>query len=191
MIRRRLILTGALAAGFPVRAFAQPLPKPAPAGKAASVLFITGTSVGNGADTTEDALQSFTLPAGILANVGDMIRITAGGSAGGTTDAKLVRIRLGSITGTIVANPTLNVATMTRWSAIVALVKTGPNAQSYAGNASLAVGGSASGALAGPATLTDTAPIQIIVTGQNNTNPVAGSVLCTFLSVEFIGGSGP
>src|SRR6185369_2057528 len=54
-------------------------------------------SVGNGADTTEDTLQTFSIPAATLRTVGDRLRIVAGGTYGATTDSKTVKVKIGGV----------------------------------------------------------------------------------------------
>src|SRR6185369_8740398 len=63
------------------------------------------SSVGNGADTSEDTLPTVVLAAGLLRSVCDRVRIVAGGTMGATTDTKNGRIKFG---GTTVANATGN-----------------------------------------------------------------------------------
>jgi len=174
--RRGLLLTG-----FPALAVAQP--ESVSAAKAVS-LFATGVNVGNGADLTEDTLQSYTLPANRLANVGDMLRITAGGSFAGTTDSKNARVRFGAA---VLSAPGGSAASTVRWSVIANLVKTSASNQSYTTLGAVLNGPAASGMASGTATVIDTAPILISVTGQNVTSAVAGSITCQFFSVEFIG----
>lgn len=144
-------------------------------------LYITGTSVGNGADTTEDQLQTYMLPAGQLANVGDMIHIIAGGVFAGSTDSKTVKVKFANAALSI---PTGSTVGQTRWSSEVWIVKTGSNTQSF-----MAVGTNVSasaGTNNGTATATDTNALSVTVTGQNATNSVAGSVTCQFLTVQYI-----
>lgn len=144
-------------------------------------LFITGTSVGNGADLTEDTLQSFTIPANTLANVGDTIHIYAAGTLGATTDSKTPRIKVG---GTNLVVATTAASTLTKWYASVIIMKTGTNTQTYmtttSGNTAVLAG-----ITNGTLTLTDSATIALLVTGQNTTNSVAGSVTCQMLVVNF------
>jgi hypothetical protein len=144
-------------------------------------LYVTGVSVGNGADTTEDQLQTYTLPAGQLANVGDIIHITAGGVFAGSTDSKTVKVKFA---GAALSIPTGSTVGQTRWSSEVWIVKTGSNTQSF-----MAVGTNVSasaGTNNGTATATDTNALAVTVTGQNATNSVAGSVTCQYLAVQYI-----
>lgn len=152
-----------------------------PAPSKRRILYVTGTSVGNGADTTEDTLQSFTMAAGQLANVGDVIRITAGGTFAGSTDSKQVKIKFANAAMSI---PTGSTVGATRWAANVAITKTGTNTQSFivgAENISASPGTNS-----GTLTATDANALTIAVTGQNSTNSVAGSVTCQVLLIEYI-----
>jgi hypothetical protein len=144
-------------------------------------LYATGTLVGNGADTTEDTLQSYTLPAGALANVGDRIRITAGGTFAGSTDSKVARVRFGP-SASQASNGTS--ASATSWEITYDILKTGSNTQTT--NSKGLTNNSAITVTSGLATVTDTAAITITVTGVNNTNPVAGSVACRYFVVEYL-----
>lgn len=142
-------------------------------------LNLTTTSVGNGADTTEDTLQSFTIPANTLVNVGDTLRIIAGGVFAASTDNKTVRVKLG---GTAISSPTGITAGSIRWGVEAWVVKTGSNTQSY-----LSTGATVSGTQGTDTftlSLTDTSTIALTITGQNSTNSSANSVTCRFLIVE-------
>lgn len=52
--------------------------------------------VGNGADTTEDTLFTYSLPAGALANVGNEIDIVTWGSVAATSATKTVKVYFGA-----------------------------------------------------------------------------------------------
>lgn len=143
-------------------------------------LFNTSASVGNGADTTEDTLQTFVVPAGQLANVGDRLVIELGGTLGATTDNKTVRVKLngGASIGTI----TVSAAAQVFWVSHIVVMKTGASTQS-----TIALAGASNivAALNGLQTVTDTATITITVTGQNITNSVAGSIVCRYMTVDY------
>jgi hypothetical protein len=145
------------------------------------LLYQTSTSVGNGADTTEDTLQTFVVPAGKLAAVGDRLVIELSGTMAASTDSRTSRVRLnggsniGGITGTTVNH--------TQWVNRVVIMKTGSNTQSVVSNATVSA---APLGLVSLLTVTDTAAITITVTGQNNTNSVAGSITCRYMTVDYI-----
>jgi hypothetical protein len=139
------------------------------------------TSVGNGADLTEDTLQSFTIPSAQLRNVGDIIRVKAGGTMGATTDVKAARVRMA---GSNMAQVTSAVAGGTAWAIEVDVQKTGPSAQILSGWG--LAQSTVVTALTAATVLTDTGTIALTVTGQNTTNPVAGSITCRYLTVEYL-----
>lgn len=146
-------------------------------------LFNTGASVGNGADTTEDTLQTFVIPAGQLANVGDRIVIEAGGALTGSADVKVVRLRFNGGSGAAI---TSNASTEVAWMCRLVMMKTGANTQASVitfGATTISAYNCTTGAL------TDTSAITLTVTGQNNTNFVAGSITCRYLTVDYIPGT--
>jgi hypothetical protein len=64
-------------------------------------------SVGTGADTTEDVLQTYTLPANTLSVAGQSLRITCPFSTGATANNKTVKLYFGASsisTGVVAAN---------------------------------------------------------------------------------------
>ena len=74
------------------------------------------TSIPNvGANTSEEVAVVWTLPAGLLANAGDTMHIVVKTDMAGTTDTKVVRLRLttnsNGLGGTQVASNTCNTAT--------------------------------------------------------------------------------
>jgi hypothetical protein len=152
-------------------------------------LFSTGVSSGNtAAVNTEEALStcSYTMPANQLLNVGDMVRISAGGAFSADTNLKNARVRFNGITGRLLNNGQGNAAGQITWGADVWVVKTGPSAQSWSSNGTVPPSGGG-GTVSGTMTITDTAPIQILVTGQNAVGG-AGTVTCQTMSVDYIRG---
>jgi hypothetical protein len=143
-------------------------------------LFHTGVSVGNGADITEDTLQSFTMLAGQLQNVGDALHILAIGTAGATTDSKTAKIKFGATT---VAQRVCNAAGLTLWNIDIWITKTGPTAQRVSGNANAQTG--TWGIISTAQALADTSALVVSCTGQNATNPVAGSITCDTMIVDY------
>lgn len=59
-------------------------------------------SVGTGADTTEDVLQTYTLPANTLAVAGQSLRVTCFWTTGATANTKLVKLYFGA---SVIATP--------------------------------------------------------------------------------------
>ena len=169
---------------LPVAALAQPLPPGAGGAGSPGLhhLYANGTSVGNGADTTQDTLMTTTLVAGQLAAVGDVISIQSGGTLAATTDSRLVRLTFG---GTVIASCTGTIAGSTAWYLDARVVKTGSNTQSYISNCTVASTAN-NVPRSGTLTLTDTGTIVVLVNGQNSTNPVAGSITAQAMMVDYL-----
>ena len=146
------------------------------------VLYRSGIAAGNGADTTLDVLQSYTLPANTLAAVGDILHIVAGGTLAASTDNKQIRVYFGSA---VAMQVSATAAGTTQWACEVWITKTGPSTQSSVTLANV-FSNFTNGTGGGTSSINDTLPQVIQVTGQNNTNPVAGSIVCQFLSVELL-----
>src|SRR5215472_6217045 len=145
-------------------------------------LYSTFSSVGNGADTTEDTLQTYVVPASTLVNVGDRFRIELFGTLAASADTKTIRVRLNA--GTAIATYAASAAGQTTWALWVSIAKTGPNAQSATGQS---LGSSNSSNANGTTTsITDTSPITITVTGQNSTTATAGSLTCRYMTVDYL-----
>ena len=146
--------------------------------------FGNGAGTGNGADTTEDTLVTFNIPAATLKAVGDRIRIYANGGFTSSTDSKTARVRLNNTAAFQAA--TGAAAGMAGWSIYMEVLKTGAgaNSQVVASFSDVAGGNNAVGG--GAAALNDTSVIVLTVTGQNTTNSVANSIAVRYLSVEYI-----
>lgn len=143
-------------------------------------LYSTGVSVGNGADTTQDTLHSYTLVAGQMANVGDVIHIRSGGTLAATTDNKTVRLSVG---GQVIAALTTASAGVTSWVLDAVIIKTGSSTQSYLTNMT-ALSGSGN-TRSGTLTLTDTSTIAVLVTGQDNTAGNANAITAQLTTVDY------
>jgi len=150
-------------------------------GAGTKLLYQTTNSVGNGADTTQDVLQTFNVPANQLLNVGDRLIIRAAGTFAASTDSKTAAIRWGG------ANVvTLNVTTVSnqQWRLDGEIIKTGPNAQMacFGGLTNFNITQANSVATS----RTDTAANAVDVTGQNATTATAGSITCRYLTVDYM-----
>ena len=149
-------------------------------------LVVDGASAGNTAVTnTEEVLKTYTVPANTLNNIGDVLEITAGGVMGATTDVKTAGIRVGGIGGALCAAPSGNAASMIRWYGSARLVKTGTTAMSITGFGAV-LNGSNNGTSSGTTNITTTASTDVVITGKNATNSVAGSVTVQYFSVTLI-----
>jgi hypothetical protein len=149
-------------------------------------LYFTGTLVNCAcaSTTVAETLATYTLPAGILANVGDTIHIVASGAFAATTDTKNASVKMG---GSTPGNVTINTTSGVRWYSEIWATKTGPNAQSFG-----AIGATvtnAAGTSTGTMPLADTAPIVITVTALNSTTTAAASITLQYMTVDFVPGS--
>ena len=174
----KLLLSALVLAVVSLAAKAQPIP--AVSTSSSSALYVTGQAVGNGSDTTQDTLQTFTLPAGKLQNVGDQVLIAAGGQLAATTDNRTARILVG---GTQVMGFTSTSASATRWATQVLVTKTGSNTQSYM---TLVSANSGTSADSNTLTKTDTNTIVLSATGQDTTSATANSIICQYFTVSYI-----
>ncbi|MBV9984493.1 hypothetical protein [Bradyrhizobium sp.] len=138
------------------------------------------TPTGTGADTTEDILQTFSLPANTLDAVGRRIRITAYGTFGADANSKTVRVYF----GTVAYNSGALTGNGVGWAITLDVWKTGSNTQGY-GTSGLYYGASIVSAGAGTLSQTDTAAITIKVTGQNGA-AVPNDIICTAMFIEMI-----
>jgi hypothetical protein len=148
---------------------------------AQQALYASYSNVGNGADTTPDTLQTFTMAAGQLKNVGDRILIKAGGTFGATTDSKTASFRLSA---GVLFGITVTAAGQTAWRIEGEICKSGANAQTFSGyacgNNNTFFGNTATAAQI------DTNALALSITGQNTTNSVASSVTCRYFTVDYI-----
>lgn len=137
--------------------------------------------VGNGADTTEDTLFTYNLPANTLKNVGQSVDIYAWGSVAATSATKTVRVYFGAqlITFTYTTTQTGN------WRTRLRVVKQAASVQLIMGEGDSA-GATITRVLANitNGAEVDTAAIVIKVTGQS-TAATANLVLCNGLMVNF------
>ncbi|HKD28314.1 MAG TPA: hypothetical protein VKC66_20725 [Xanthobacteraceae bacterium] len=145
------------------------------AGQITAQLTVTGTGV----DTTEDILQTFTLPANTLDAVGRSLRIRAWGTFGANTNIKTIRLYFGSK----IYDSTALAQNGTGWILEAEVYKTGSNTQTSW--ATILAGFSDPGAEINAPNQTDTAPIVIKVTGQNGTAS-ANDTVCNGMSVLII-----
>lgn len=140
--------------------------------------FASQTGVGNGADTTEDTLKTFSLPANAFDVANRGVQITAFGKYANNTNTKAVKVYFGA---TAVSVGTDN---NTNWWAEVYVYKTASNAQIICG---LTQHGTTVGAPSiANGSETDTAAITIKVTGQDSTSATANAIVLNGLFIEFL-----
>ena len=146
---------------------------------AEGLLYANFTSTGNTADTTEDTLLSFSLPAKALSAANKGVRIRAWGTTAANADNKTVRLYFGS---EVIASPTA--ATNAKgWNLELDVFKTGSNTQVVFGSGQVDVT---------PITIlqttgaeTDTGTITIKVTGQAGTAN-ANDIVAKGLVIEYL-----
>ena len=131
--------------------------------RAAGLLTAQLTPTGNGADTTEDTLQTFSFPANTFDAIGRCIKIEAWGSFAANSDTKTVRVYF----GVAFYNSTGLTSSGSSWYIWARVCKTGSNTQT-----SIATGIFANTLPVtniGSPGQTDTSAITIKVTGQAGT----------------------
>jgi hypothetical protein len=145
-----------------------------------SFTYFSQTGTGNGADTTEDTLQTYTLPANALDKAGRSIYIYAWGSYVNTNGTKNARLYFG--TQSIAAQSAGQVGN-TSWALEFVVGKAAANQQVVSGQ--IVVGTAHGGVVNSSPTITDTAAITIKVTGQNSTSANANTVVLNGLFVTY------
>lgn len=154
----------------------------------ARTLYVSSTTVGNTAATTEDDLMTYTLPAGTLSANGMVVRVTAWGQlTTGTADSQLVKGYFGGVQ--VVGRSTAS-ATVTNaaWRAEFEIIRTG-SATEMGGSTYIfhpVAGDTIFAATTPVGTLTadTTGAIVIKFTGQRLVSSVADSVQQNFMLVE-------
>lgn len=151
--------------------------------RAPRVLSLNVTPVGTGADTTEDNLMTYALPADTLSVNRMGVRVTAMGTGVNTADATTVRAYFGS---TAVASKVLTASQANSWKVVFEVFRTGAATQIASGF--VANGGTATD-IAQASSLpsaTLSGAVTIKLTGQRASSSVADSVAQYFMLVELI-----
>ncbi len=141
-------------------------------------IFVFAGSVGNGADTTEDVLKSFSLPANALDVVGRAVYIYAWGTYANNTNTKAAKLYFGA---TSIAAASGN---NTSWALEMVVIKSAANAQKI--NSQNITGTTHGGTTSAAGAETDTAAITIKVTGQDTTSANANAIVLNGLYVNFM-----
>lgn len=127
--------------------------------------YSNATGTGNGNDTTEDTLQSFTLPANAFDAIGRSLWVYAFGTFANNAHSKTGKLYFGS---SIVLSTGANTTTGgISWALELLVMKSGASAQIASGQ--LITGTTHGGVQNFTGTETDTAGIVIKVTGQTGT----------------------
>jgi len=137
----------------------------------------SAAGVGNGADSTEDVLFSYSLPPNSLDQVGRQVMIEAWGSFANNTHSKHAQLYFGSELVDSGANTT---AGGIGWYLLLIVTKTGPSTQTIVGQ--LIAGTVHGGCTVQSGAETDTSPITIKATGASGSS-AAGDILCNALTV--------
>ena len=135
-------------------------------------------TAGNGADTTEDTLKSYSLPANALDAVGRSIYIYAWGSYANTPGTKAAKLYFGSTS--LAAGSGQN----NGWALEFIIGKSAANVQQISGQN---IVGTVHGGVTNTANAanTDTAAIVIKVTGQNSTSANANTIVLNGMFVTY------
>lgn len=138
-------------------------------------IFTFGGSVGNGADTTEDTLATYSMPANTLNAIGRGLFIYAWGSMTAVAN-KTGKLYFGAST----VSTGLISATSESWSLEMVVLKSAANVQQI--SAQLINAATHGGVTNSAGSETDTAAIVIKVTGQNSAS-TANGIVCNGLIV--------
>lgn len=141
------------------------------------------TAVGNTADTNEDDLQSYTLPASTLVATGRAVRITAMGTANNDADTKTLKVYFGTSMVTVALATNIAI----HWRATARVIRTGASAQDYEVRVEVINTGtdavSAIESAVGSLTETESGTITIKTTGQT-TGGQANDIVAELTTVE-------
>lgn len=150
---------------------------------APGVANVNSSVVGSGADTTEDNLMTYSLPANSLAANNKGLRITAWGDGVSTADVTTVRCYFGA---TVVVSKVLTASQANTWKAVFEVIRTGATTQIATGV--LNNGGTAASSVQSNASPGETlsGAVTIKCTGQRATSSVANSVRQLGMIVEVI-----
>lgn len=138
------------------------------------------TSVSSLANTSENDLQTYSLPGGTLATNGDIIHIIVCGTLAATTRSRTVRLYWGSTT---LATLTSSSSSETRWKVEAWVIRTGAATQ-LAEALAYQVASFSNGQANKTETLSGA--ITIKITGQVGAGAVAGDITSDWLFVEMI-----
>ncbi len=135
-------------------------------------VFTSATGAGNGSDTTEDILTSFSLPANTLDVPGRSLWLYAFGSFANNAHSKHARLYFGSEVVDTGANTTTGGI---GWALEMLIIKTGSNTQQM--SSQIVTGTVHGGCTTQAGAETDTSAITIKVTGQTGTAAASDIVL--------------
>lgn len=151
---------------------------------------------GNGADTTDDVLFTFALPANSLDVAGRQVNITAGGKTAANGNNKRFKLWWGTTTqtvgspvagGTLIADSGVVTTNAGGWQVSSQVTKYGASGSNTQIAQSSTIAGSTHGGVNAPVALTaaESGAINITVTGSSPTTGAAGDVLGQYFDVQF------
>ena len=136
--------------------------------------------IGTDADTNEKTLKSYSLPAGILANDGDLVLVKVWGFTANTTAAKRIRFKVG---GTTIYDSGDIAAQDGKFVYNFAIVRQGSNAQwNFSDGLIFFDGGNFGGKEDSSEDVTNA--IDIVLTGQNSAG-IANEIVAEGMIVQF------
>jgi hypothetical protein len=158
-----------------------------PSGAGSSRLYSAFTNVGITASTTEQTLQSYTLPGGTLATDGQAIRVTVRGKYASTTRSRQLRLYFGSTVVTFMSSSTGSAFNVAQEAVII---RTGATTQIAFGPSEIGATNTTTVALRfvefnDPAE-TLASDVVIKVTGQSGSGAAANDVSCDLFMVELL-----
>ena len=140
-----------------------------------------------GASTSEEVAIVWTLPAGLLANVGDVVHVVVKVACAGTTDTKQARVRFTSQANGLGGSPlpaTGNAAATTGMIIEGWVMKTASNAQRFWYCSVQATNSVVNGE--GASALTDSGALYLGLTLQNATAATPGSITISSAFAEYL-----
>jgi hypothetical protein len=165
-----------------------------PGGNISNAVIAAGQ--GNGADLTDDVLQTFALPANSLDIAGRQVIITALGKFASNGNNKRIKIWWGTTTqtpglavagGVLIADSGVVTTNGGGWNAIAMVTKYGaPASNTQIGNGSIVAGVTHTGTVVPPLlTATESAIINITITGASSTTGAANDILGQMFNIQF------
>ena len=141
-------------------------------------IFSFAGSAGNGADTTEDTLATFALPAKALDVAGRGVYIYAFGTYANNTNTKAAKLYFGGTSQAVATGNNVS------WAIEAIVMKSASNVQQI--NFQPVQGTTHGGTVTAAGSETDTAAITIKLTGTDSTSATANSIVLNGMFVNFM-----
>lgn len=152
--------------------------------KGSGVIDVDSTQQGTGANTTDTALRTYSLPANALNSNGRIVRVTAWGSFAANGNTKTVRLKWNGLAGTTVTSHT-STSNGTKWVIMGWIVRTGSSTQDIVGFLPMSAASQDISSAFTTSTATDTGAIDIIVGGLNG-SASASDIVYEGSIIEFL-----